>query len=385
MTQTLALFLDAYRELNSKRLFWITLVLSGLVVASFALVGINETGLHVIAWDLALPGLNSNVIKPETFYKLMFTNLGIGFWLSWIAAILALVSTAGIIPDFISAGSIDLVLCKPIGRFRLFLTKYATGLLFVALQVSVFSAASFVVLGVKGGTWEPRVFLAIPVVTIFFSYLFCICVLLGMLTRSTIASLLLTLLIWVFIFAVSAAEGFMLLGQKSLEQEVKAVDRSIARNEAAIETLKKRGTEIDFETASAPLQQLLEKDRAERDDTLRSKHTLDRVHDITMAVKTLLPKTGETIDLLERSMVDMSELPLGGDDDDGGDGVRIQTRGDDRRGSSRGPPRGPSVDAQREMQAELRSRSIWWIVGTSLVFESIMLAIAAWIFCRRDF
>ncbi|HVP72849.1 MAG TPA: hypothetical protein VMS30_03875, partial [Phycisphaerales bacterium] len=159
MMQTLAIFFDAYRELNSKRLFWITLMLSGLVVAAFALVGINENGLRIIVWDLDLPGLNSNVIKPETFYKLMFTNLGIGFWLAWIATILALVTTAGIIPDFVSAGSIDLVLCKPLGRLRLFLTKYVTGLLFVALQVSVFSVASFFVLGIKGGTWEPAVFL----------------------------------------------------------------------------------------------------------------------------------------------------------------------------------------------------------------------------------
>ena len=31
MTQTMAIFLDAYRELNSRKLFWITLILSGVV------------------------------------------------------------------------------------------------------------------------------------------------------------------------------------------------------------------------------------------------------------------------------------------------------------------------------------------------------------------
>ena len=33
MMQTLALFLDGYRELNAKKLFWITLGISALVVA----------------------------------------------------------------------------------------------------------------------------------------------------------------------------------------------------------------------------------------------------------------------------------------------------------------------------------------------------------------
>jgi hypothetical protein len=40
---------------------------------------------------------------------------------------------------------------------------------------------------------------------------------------------------------------------------------------------------------------------------------------------------------------------------------------------------------QREMLEELRSRSVWWVVGTSLAFEAIVLLIAAWIFCRRDY
>ncbi len=35
-TQTWGLLVDAYRELNSKKLFWVVLMLSGLVVLAFA-------------------------------------------------------------------------------------------------------------------------------------------------------------------------------------------------------------------------------------------------------------------------------------------------------------------------------------------------------------
>ena len=45
LIQTGAMFVDAYRELHSKKLFWITLVLSLLVVVSFAFVSINDKGL----------------------------------------------------------------------------------------------------------------------------------------------------------------------------------------------------------------------------------------------------------------------------------------------------------------------------------------------------
>ena len=100
MTQTLAIFLDAYRELNSRKLFWITLILSVVVVVSFALVGINEEGLRLIVWDVPFP-LNTTLMSAETFYKTMYVTLGIQIWLAWVATILALVSTASIFPDLI--------------------------------------------------------------------------------------------------------------------------------------------------------------------------------------------------------------------------------------------------------------------------------------------
>ena len=38
-----------------------------------------------------------------------------------------------------------------------------------------------------------------------------------------------------------------------------------------------------------------------------------------------------------------------------------------------------------EFQNRIRDRSIGWIVGTSLLFEAMVLGLAAWIFNRRDF
>ena len=52
MTQTLALFIDAYRLLNARKIFWFTLVLSLLVVSSFALVGIHDEGISIAWWNL---------------------------------------------------------------------------------------------------------------------------------------------------------------------------------------------------------------------------------------------------------------------------------------------------------------------------------------------
>lgn len=364
MTQTAAIFLDAYRELHARRLFWITMVLSVLVVAVFALVGINEQGLRLIVWDVPFP-LTSEIMSHETFYKLMFVNFGIEFWLTWLAAILALISTASIIPDFVSGGAIDMVLAKPIGRLRLFLTKYLTGLMFVGLQVTVFSAAAFVVIGVRGEAWEPGLFLAVPLVVLFFSYLYCVCVLVGLITRSTIAALLLTLLFWLLIFGVHTAESTLLLFKTDMQRQANVERMSIdhdrdilaamiVSNESPAERISQYEQRIDEREAALAQRQ-------------RNANRVAVAHQITMGVKTVLPKTAETIALLERWLIDAA-------------GIDEETLANQEQQNQ------PfSDESLREVADELRERSVWWIVGTSVLFQIGVLGLAGWIFVRRDF
>ena len=189
MTQTLAIFLDAYRELNARKMFWISLGIALLVVSSFALIGINEEGVTFLWWPLPHDLINTTVISRKTFYIGLFSIIGLNLWLGWASTILALVSTASLLPDFVSSGSIECMLSKPIGRVRLFLTKYCAGLLFVVLQALVFTLAAIIVIGVRSNEWIWGLLLAVPVVTLFFSYLYSASALVGVWTRSTLAAL----------------------------------------------------------------------------------------------------------------------------------------------------------------------------------------------------
>src|SRR5262245_59366793 len=187
--QTLAIFLDSYRELNARRMFWIVLLLSALAVGSFATLGATNDGLTIL-W-FKVPGFG---LPPAIFYRQLFITIIIGFWLTWAATILALISTASIFPDFMAGGTIDLYLSRPISRLRLFFTKYIAALLFVFLQVLIFCIGSYFILGLRGHFWRPGIFWAVPIVLCFYSYLFSVCVLIGIVTRSTLAALLLTIL-----------------------------------------------------------------------------------------------------------------------------------------------------------------------------------------------
>ncbi len=394
MTQTLAILHDAYRELNAKKLFWIVLALSGVVVLAFAALGIDEEGIQIFWWTIPVDFFNTSRMSEETFYKLMFHNLGIGLWLTWIATILALVSTASIIPDFISSGSIDLVLSKPIGRLRLFLTKYIAGLLFVTLQVGVFTLCSFLVIGIRGGAWELSLFLAIPIVVLFFSYLFSVCALLGMISRSTITALLLTILVWFLAFSVGATETIFLQlrveremrvasGTKQVEvrrqrleetqQDLAALHEEAGATEPATEAEEERQ---ELEDRLARMREQLDTKEAQLERARKSEQTWSRVHWYSYLGKTLLPKTSETVELLDRVLLTTEDME--GLVDAQRDSAPTFSSGDDEIYVDQ-------IDVSLELQRHLRKRSVTWIIGTSLGFEAVMLALAGWIFCRRDF
>jgi ABC-type transport system involved in multi-copper enzyme maturation permease subunit len=379
--QTFAIFADAYRELNARRLFWIVLIISGLIVAGFGAVGINAQGFVIFWKEFPSDDINTLILDRGTVYKTLFAQLGIDYWLSWLATILALVSTAGIFPDFISGGSIDLYLSKPIGRLRLFFTKYFAGLLFVALQVLAFCVGGFFVIGIRGGVWEPAIFVAVPLVLLFFSYLFSVMVLLGVLTRSTVASLLLTLLFWIGTFAIYQTESALLHFSLFRQIEVQSYDQQIQADHQKIDRLVAAGAVIPGPQTTQPT--FNDRDlQLTRLSMTQAKQDRDQVsdpfatwHHLAYMLDYPLPKTSDTVNLIKRVL-----------------GERMHLRRDDEPDdepppSSRGMFRNRNLmrRASAEANGQLMARSSTFILGTSLTFEAVVIALAAWIFCRRDF
>jgi hypothetical protein len=376
-SQTAALFLDAYRELNSKKMFWIVLILSGLAVVAFALVGVTDKGITLAGHEFPIP------VPAGTVYKVTFSTVLIHIWLTWVVAILALISTASIFPDFIAGGSVDLYLSKPISRIRLFLTKYVTGLLFVALQVAVFCVLAFFLMRWRGKAWEPGLFLAIPIVVCFFSYLFSVQVLLGLLTRSTVASLLLTLLVWFVIFGVHFAETRLLAFKLYFEQRRAAWDARADQLDAQIQNVESKRprptTEPNaWETASRTARDDLRRRAAEAGPTIDK---LAMFHRIAYGIMAVAPKTTETVDLLERNLISRSELD---EMMDSAKNAGPRDRG--HRGDANDMSDADDPSAVGEgLQSALRARPLTWILGTSFIFEGVMLALGGWMFCRRDY
>ena len=211
MMQFKALLIDAYRQLSAAKLFWLTLGLSALVVILYGSIGFTENGVSIFfgAWEIESEELHAGSPWSRGLYIGIYSSFLVNIWLAWIATILALISTCTIFPEFVHSGSIELTVSKPIGRLKLFFSKYLVSLLFVVLQVAVFCVGVFLCVGLRVGDWNPIIFSAIPIVAVFYSYLFSVCVLFGMLTRSGITALLITGIFWMVLWSVQTTEAVL--------------------------------------------------------------------------------------------------------------------------------------------------------------------------------
>lgn len=350
-----AMLLDSYRELNSKKMFWIILALSGLFVLLYASIGFGDRGMSMFfgLWNIENQFLTKDSPLSSVLYRSIFSSFVVGMWLAWIATILALISTASIFPEFVASGSIDLVLCRPVRRVTLFFMKYAVSMLFVALQVTIVCTGAFVCMGLRLGDWEWRLFAAIPIMLLFFSYLFSICVLIGVWTRSTLAALLLTMLAWFSLYALNQTEVSLGFAQAGMENQLKEEEERAA---ASGVPMYKPGPD-DFDLAGTV-------------------EALDKWRMRIRAIKTPFPKTDLTIALIDRLLLRDTDISL----------LDIMSGNFEMNAQGQFVPSRDDEDAAvMKMMEEYTNRPLWYVIGTSLAFEAVVLGLACFIFVRRDY
>jgi ABC-type transport system involved in multi-copper enzyme maturation permease subunit len=117
----------------------------------------------------------------------------------WVAILVSLVITAFFVPNMLRKGTIDLLLVKPLHRSTLLIYKYLGGLSFMFLNTCFAVGGIWLMIGLRTGIWLPHTLLIIPLLTFFFAILYSVSVLFGVLTRSTIVAILMSVGAW-FLF-----------------------------------------------------------------------------------------------------------------------------------------------------------------------------------------
>jgi len=231
-----------------------------------------------------------------------------------------------------------------------------------------------------------------------------VCVLMGVLSRSALPAILVTLLFWFALFAINSASTILLTFKTVVdERQVRMVDniatwdRMIAAQKALAPEKQSAGALKNFEFQRDAL-------ATSRSETEKTASQLAFWYGLMSRTRAPLPKTDETVDLMTHWLVEADPIIEATKKSaqrrhDRREAWRATRRdGANNSATSRATtnailpttlhntdvePDDPAVMDQ--LQSELDTRTAVGIIGSSLAFEAVILAVAAWIFCRRDF
>jgi ABC-type transport system involved in multi-copper enzyme maturation permease subunit len=369
--QTIAMLVDSLRHLRSRYLFWVVLIVSCLAAISlFATYSFNAEGINLLGMTtFENASLTKGSSGSRSFVAGVFNAIFVKLWLGWGAIILALISTASVLPDFLQSGAIDVVVSKPISRLRLLLLKFLGSLAFVVIQVGVGVGLAHLIIGFKFDLWLHTAFWAVPLITLQFVYLYAFSAFLAVATRSTMASLLGTLLFWFVIFIVQFSAN-------TLTEEAASSRFMMESQEARVTAMEAHIAGLDREPNSLELRQL-DVVKARAAEHRKLVEGLEAWEKWLTLVETAIPKTGD----VQRILANALNAPVGTEFV----GLFADLSEDEFRPADMDEEEmREAIDAGIAGERAKRRVDAAISIGTSLGFTAIVIIAAGWVFKRRD-
>ena len=202
-----ALLRDAlYQVLDNKVFRILVLLILVLVGATFVIGARPEELVILFGWrriayqdifsffGLAWPGLeDAHEGLIQVTQSLIVDNLA-----GTIGITIAIAGTAFFMPRMVEKGAADVVFSKPVSRLTLMLSRYVSGLLFISLLALLLVGGMHVGFLVTSGYSDPGFLWSSLTLIYLFALLHAFSIAVGAITRSTVASILLTLLFLIF-------------------------------------------------------------------------------------------------------------------------------------------------------------------------------------------
>ncbi len=185
MKNILILSLFTLREALSKKVFLFFIGISLLFLLVLAII------FSLIKTDSLLAFVNpaeEMVILQELLLHLRLIILSP---IANLCLLLAIFSTAGFVPAMLEKGTIDLYLSKPISRAQLIIGKYLGAVLTVLINISFIIIGIWIIIAIKFGSWDPSFLWAVFTITFTFAVLYSIIILFNVITRGSIAGMML--------------------------------------------------------------------------------------------------------------------------------------------------------------------------------------------------
>jgi ABC-type transport system involved in multi-copper enzyme maturation permease subunit len=199
------IFLDTFQESFRNKMFLFFFIVSSLIVGSIGLA-LNMDVVNGVMRGVTLFGNELRV--PAFTVKQWVESLqtGLAMVIGTFGLFLALMATSTLFPTMLQKGSIDLLLCRPIPRWRLVTARFLGGASIMAFNATYLFVGVWVVLGLKSGIWNNGFPLSTILAIFAFVVLSSVVMIVSVITESGPAGLLAAFTLLVFSPLLAAHE-----------------------------------------------------------------------------------------------------------------------------------------------------------------------------------
>lgn len=182
----LTLMFSTFREAVAKKIFLGFFAISTLIILVFMfLINVDSIeGMVNMVESSGEEGMKQLVIGFEVAMIDISYLLIITF---------CFISVSSFIPSMLEKGNIDLLLSKPVTRTNIILAKFLGGVLLIFLSLVYLIGSVWLILSLKSGFWHVPFLYSIIWLTISFAVFYSLIILLGLISQSSILSILISL------------------------------------------------------------------------------------------------------------------------------------------------------------------------------------------------
>lgn len=180
-----------FREALSRKIFIFFFGVSSFILLLFSILFMTispDTFSGIQINDVASESVSGTIAQGLKLF-ITIPLFGGGLFLS-------IFSVSSFIPQMTEKGSIDLLLSKPVSRAQIILGKFFGGTTMVFVNILYLILGIWVLIGLKFDEWDPSFLFTILTITFAFAVLYTLIILLGIITRSSVASMIISYLIF---------------------------------------------------------------------------------------------------------------------------------------------------------------------------------------------
>ncbi len=221
---------DTIRQALANGVFWIMLAACGVAIV-FCL------GISIENGESLRPTGDISIDRPHGHLSLAFGAwrlplfrdgqamahfillvLGEGVF-GIMGTLLALVFTAGFVPEFVQPSNATVLLSKPAPRWVLLLGKYLGVMTLLALNVGVFVLGTYLAIGLRTGFWVNNYLWGMPLILVQVAAFYSFSTFLAVSTGSTLASVLGSVLFWFMCFGMNYGRHLLVAQESALPSQ----------------------------------------------------------------------------------------------------------------------------------------------------------------------